>query len=115
MNKLPESDWKLISKHKDIYLQKLCSRINGEILGKMHEKYKTDYDRYIAIYKLIQSKDRRIGEIFDLWRRSKFYDLMVEIIAEGLYGPEIQKLSTQTKGLLSDVYGIDPFIFECPF
>ncbi len=70
---IAESDWKRLSKLKPLVLDRLCHRILEEIAVAAADSG-SYYDRYLAIFDIVQKRDREIADAFDELSRSKAYE-----------------------------------------
>lgn len=70
MHTISEPDWKLFRQLRPIVLERFCQRVLSGIEGLAHDDAKTSYERYLAIYGLVQQRDRELADIFNDPRRS---------------------------------------------
>ena len=70
MRDIRESDWKIFKRLRAIALERFCERILGEIARISSDDGKSKHERYLAIYRLLQKRDKEIVPIFDYLRRS---------------------------------------------
>ncbi len=94
---MSESDWKLLSRNKEEYLNRLCSNILAEIQRISDDNTKTQHQRYGAIYGLIRDRDRVIADIFNRWSRSQFDKIVVQLIHEGLIDKDLIGFTDETR------------------
>ncbi len=67
---IPESDWKLFRQLHPVAVGRYCEKVLGEIQRTTADSRKTAHERYLAIYKLVQKRDKELGRGFDDMRRS---------------------------------------------
>jgi hypothetical protein len=66
----PERDWKVFRELHKIALARYCDRILDEVNRVIANKGESSHDRYLKIYRIIQSRDKEIGRAFNDFRRS---------------------------------------------
>lgn len=66
---IAEPDWKLLRKLKPLALERLCQRILDEI-GVALTDSKSPHERYLAVYSLVQKRDKDVAIAFNDLRRS---------------------------------------------
>jgi hypothetical protein len=65
-----ESDWRLFRQLQSTALERFCQRILSEIHHVASDVNKTSHERYLAIFKLIERRDRELADAFNDLRRS---------------------------------------------
>jgi hypothetical protein len=65
-----EADWKRLRDLKPIALDRFCARVLSDIERVSADSAATSHQRYLAIYDLIQERDKELGRIFDGLSRS---------------------------------------------
>ena len=65
-----ESDWQHLRSIKAIALDRLCARILKQVARSSNAPGKSNYERYLAVYRLIERRDRDIADAFNDLRRS---------------------------------------------
>jgi hypothetical protein len=87
MRDMKESDWKVFKRLRETALERFCERVLGEVARISSDTGKSKHQRYLAIFRLLQRRDREINPIFDYLRRStavrqicafRFHDLLTE-------------------------------------
>lgn len=74
-----EADWKTLKRLHPIVLDRFCERILAEI-GKIEsDTSRSPHQRYLAIYKLIERRDKEITRAFDDMRRSTIFERLINI------------------------------------
>src|SRR5436190_20676370 len=104
--KIPESDWKYISKLKEKFLNRLCERINAESLAILKNGNMTQHEKYLELYKHIEKGDFLIAKGFNDWRRSRAFENLLFYKQQGLItDEEFEGLSNETKQVLAFFLG----------
>lgn len=67
---MKESDWKRLRDLKPIALDRFCSRVLADIERASSDAAATSHQRYLAVYDLIQQRDKQLGRMFDGLSRS---------------------------------------------
>jgi hypothetical protein len=67
---LPESDWRRFKEVRTKLLERYCRRILEEVAVASQATEGSAHERYLAVYKLINERDKRVANAFDDFRRS---------------------------------------------
>ncbi|HEU0234091.1 MAG TPA: peptide ABC transporter substrate-binding protein [Gallionella sp.] len=86
--KIKESDWKLLSQLRTAALERFCQRILPEIESINANHAINSHQRYLEIYRVIESRDKKIAQIFNDHRRSTAFFELAAIQSLGLLTPE---------------------------
>jgi hypothetical protein len=70
MSDIPEADWKVLRSLKDVALERLCERILAEVHAAASMPGRTNHQRYLDVYALVQKRDRAVADCFNDLRRS---------------------------------------------
>jgi hypothetical protein len=70
MHDISKADWKIFKELRERALERFCSGVLDEVARISSDDAKSKHDRYLAIYRLMQERDREIDPIFDFLRRS---------------------------------------------
>ena len=70
MRDIKESDWKLFKPLRQIALERFCGQVLDEVARIGSDDSKSRHERYLAIYRLMEERDKKIDPIFDSVRRS---------------------------------------------
>ena len=70
MTDIAKTDWKIFKELREFALERFCSRVLDDIARIGSDQAKSKHERYLAIWRLIQERDREIDPIFDYVRRS---------------------------------------------
>lgn len=102
----PEADWKLFRKLTEIALQRFCEAVLAEVQETTLDTAKSAHERYLALYRLIERRDRELGEAFNNPRRSTAMMQLAAIHSRGLLEPEeVSRFSASTRETLSFLVG----------
>ena len=107
MNDFPESDWKKFRKIHDDALDRFCRRVLDEVAAIVADKSRSHHERYLAVYRVMQKRDRVIAEAFPGPRRSRAWTDLTALVLRNLVGPEdLRPLSEATRQRLEDIVAI---------
>lgn len=81
---ISEPDWKLYRQLHPVALERFCQRVLSDIEGLAKDSAKTSHERYLAIYSLIQQRDRELADIFNDQRRSTAIERLAQMRALNL-------------------------------
>lgn len=70
MRTISEPDWKFFRQLRPLALERFCQRVLSDIEGLTQDGAKTSHERYLAIYGLVQQRDRELADTFNDPRRS---------------------------------------------
>lgn len=70
MKDIREADWKRLRDLKPLALDRFCTRVLADIERTRSDATLSSHQRYLAIYDLIQKRDKELGRIFDGLSRS---------------------------------------------
>ncbi len=95
---IPEADWKICRRLKEIALERFCERILSEI-GSVSANEELGYHkRYLAVWDLIQRQNDELGIAFDNLRRSSALRQLAKMKSLGLLtAEEFSQFSEQTR------------------
>lgn len=82
--KLAERDWKELRALHPVALDRLCERVLAEITATASDTSRGNHERYLAICKLIEDRDRKLQDAFDDMRRSQAVMRLSHMCALGL-------------------------------
>ena len=103
---LPESDWKLFRKIRVFALDRFCERTLAEIVATASSDPRSAHDRYVAIYQLLQARDKELARAFDDLKRSQaIAQLAVMRSLELLTEAELQQFSAETRTAVGYITG----------
>ena len=67
---VPEQDWKTFKRLRPLALDRLCQRTLDEAQALIQDSSLTAHQRYLALYALIERRDRQIAQAFNRFSRS---------------------------------------------
>ena len=70
MSDIPEADWKVLRSLKDAALDRLCECILAEVHAAATMPGRTNHQRYLDVYALVQKRDKDEADCFNDLRRS---------------------------------------------
>lgn len=84
---IPEADWKVFRQVRGVALDRFCERVLAELAEVRADAGKSNHERYLATFKLLQCRDEELASAFNDFRRStalvqlariQFMDLLTE-------------------------------------
>ena len=100
----PESDWRLLSQNKDRILHEACDRIISDASALLAAPHSSPHAKHLALYKLVTSRDEALGRMFNDWKRSNFYPLLVRLVTEKIINPvDLESYSEETQAVVSQL------------
>lgn len=107
MDDFPEKDWKVLRKHKDHLLNSFCETVFDKLEKIKSDKSKSSHERYLILWKMLKKEDRKIGDMFNDWRRSRAIERIASMVANGVLNEEIfSEFSEYTRQIVSNYLGI---------
>ena len=98
MSRIPESDWKIIRKHKDRLLAEVCEQIFQKVESIAKLRNGKEYKKYIELWTLINNEDDSIAEMFDDLKRSNAIYRLAAMHSHGILTSEIlNEFSDETR------------------
>ena len=70
MSDILEADWKVLRSLKDTALERLCERILAEVHAAAANPGRSNHQRYLDVYSLVQKRDKDVADCFNDLRRS---------------------------------------------
>jgi hypothetical protein len=83
-----EADWQHLRKLKPLALDRFCARILGQIAQASHAAGKSNHERYLAVFRLIERRDKDIARAFNDMRRSTALNCILAMNKLGLFTAE---------------------------
>ena len=84
MHTISEPDWKLLRQLRPLALERFCQRVLSDIERLAQESAKTSHERYLAIYDLMQQRDRELADTFNDQRRTTAFEQLARMRALNL-------------------------------
>jgi len=101
MNSIAEKDWKLLRSMKEEKLNHACGEILQQISKEIEFEGNERHNSYLKVWKILNSEDRKICEMFDDLKRSNAILKLVSWKQNGLLTEqEISKFSEQTRSVI---------------
>ncbi|MBP1202185.1 hypothetical protein JOD97_000199 [Duganella sp. 1411] len=85
MHSIAESDWKHLRKLQPVLLDRYCRQILSEVEKAASRHEEAAHPRYLAVCKLIQERDRELGQTFNDMRRSQAFLSILLLRRNGLF------------------------------
>jgi len=97
-----EADWKKFTKLKKVALERFCQSILNESQALCAKETLTAHERYLQLYRIIQTRDEELGRAFDGHSRSRADLQLREMYIKGLVtDDELSQFSSETQGLVT--------------
>ena len=104
---ISESDWKLLRQLQPIALERFCERVLSEINRATATVGKSSHDRYLAVYRLVERRDKELADTFDDLRRSTALRQLACIQGHGLLTEEeMSRFGPETRAAVQVFLGI---------
>ncbi|HEV3142535.1 MAG TPA: hypothetical protein VGZ47_01470 [Gemmataceae bacterium] len=101
---IPESDWKQFRQLHTVALERFCERVLADVHQLASQKGKSAHVRYLAVYQLIQSRNKEMAAWFDDFRRSMALFQLAIFVSQGLItDQELSRLSPESRNALKAV------------
>jgi hypothetical protein len=95
---ISESDWKVFRQLQPIALERFCQRVLSEVGRLASDISKNSHEQYLAVFKLIERRDRELADAFNDLRRSTALEQLACIQShELLTDEEFTRFSSQTR------------------
>jgi hypothetical protein len=101
---IKESDWKLFSKElRPVALERYCERVLSEMAAVASDQKRTYHQRYLAVYRLMEKRDRELADAFNDPRRSRALFQLAHIRRIGLLtDEEMGRFGEETRRIIDD-------------
>ncbi len=98
---ISEPDWKLFRNLREVALERLCQNVVEQIQATAGSS-QSYHERYLAIYGLVQERDKQIADTFDSLSRSTALMSLVRMRSLDLVSDsEIGAFSNETQQVLN--------------
>jgi hypothetical protein len=98
LHNVPESDWKIFRELREVALQRFCERVLEELKSVTEDRSQSHHERYLAIFRLIQARDKQLADAFDGLARSRMILQLATIRVLGLLSPgELERFSQEIR------------------
>ncbi len=88
MSSVPERDWKLLSRLREGLLAVACERIFQQVDQLAAGREGREHERYLALWRLLATEDKRIVEMFDGLSRNSAFEKILLLRRYGVLGDE---------------------------
>jgi hypothetical protein len=103
---IPESDWKLFRKLRDVALDRYCERVLGEVEAIRATSGKSWHQRYLDVFNLLRTRDSDLADAFNAYSRSTAIIQLTLIRRLELLGDqEFQQFSGETRNTVETILG----------
>jgi hypothetical protein len=85
---LTEPDWKLFRQVRPIALERFCQRVLSEVGQPASGSGGSSHERYLALFEVVQRRDKDLAEAFDAPRRSTALRQLAQIRFRDLLSDE---------------------------
>src|SRR5436309_3200579 len=103
---ISEADWKILRQLHPLALERFSQRTLDEVARLTAATSETAHARYLAVYKLLQRRDRELADAFNDLRRSTAFSRLAHILAHGLFtDEEIARFSPEARAVVEFLAG----------
>jgi hypothetical protein len=67
---ISEADWRVFRRLHPVALERFCEQILSDVKRLASQGKKTSHERYLAVFKLLNRRNREMADAFDDMRRS---------------------------------------------
>ena len=82
------ADWKLFRQVHRTALERFCEDVLSEIGRLVSDPGRNAHDRYLAVFKVVQQRDKELADAFDDLRRSSAFRQLAVLRSRGLLTDE---------------------------
>jgi hypothetical protein len=95
---ISEADWKVFRQLREVALERFCERVLSEVGRVTSDPDKTAHERYLAVFRLVERRDRELADAFNDARRSTAWWQLARIQSHGLLTEdEMGRFSPETR------------------
>jgi hypothetical protein len=95
---ISESDWKLFRQMHPVALERFCQGVLTEVERLASRTGKSANERYLSVFRLLQRRDKELGEAFNDLRRSTALLQLAVLRSRGLVtDEEFARFSPETR------------------
>lgn len=96
-----EADWKEFRDLRSLALDRFCERVLAEVQSLATDPDKGAHARYLAVFRLIERRDKELADAFDVPRRSTALRQIAVIRSQGLLtDEEFARFSRDTRDIV---------------
>ena len=106
MREIKEADWKIFRQVHAVTLVRFCLRVLDDSERLHKDTSQSAYERYIAIYRLFDERDKEVARLFNDLRRSTAVLQIAALKVRGLLTEEeFARFSQETQSLVAALLG----------
>jgi len=106
MREIKEADWKIFRQVHAVALERFCLRVLDDSERLHKDTSHSAYERYIAIYRLFDERDKEVARLFNDLRRSTALWQIAALKGRGLLTEEeFARFSQETQSLVAALLG----------
>lgn len=104
---ISESDWKVFRKIRVAALDRFCQRVLDEVSRLAADTGRSSHHRYLAVFDLVQQRDKELANTFDDARRSTALLQLAQMRSQELLtDEEFALFSSDTRALIEGLLGM---------
>lgn len=102
VRQISEADWRVLRQLEPVARDRYCNRALSEVVGRATDAAVGSHARYLAVFRLLQRRDRELAGAFDGLRRSTAYLQLARMRSLGLItDAEFARFSPETRQAVS--------------
>jgi len=106
MREIKEADWKIFRQLHAVALERFCQRVLDDSERLHGDTRHSAYERYVAIYRLFDERDKEVARLFNDLRRSTALWQIAALKGRGLLTKEeFARFSQETQSLVAALLG----------
>jgi hypothetical protein len=106
MGEIKESDWKIFRQLHVVALERFCQRVLDDSERLHGDTSQSAYERYVAIYRLLDERDKEVALLFNDLRRSTALWQIAALKGRGLLTEEeFARFSQETQSRVAALLG----------
>jgi hypothetical protein len=87
MSNIKESDWKVLKSVQPQALERFCQKVLADIASLNTNPGTNFHQKYLAVYSLIEKRDREMSIIFNDLRRTTAIERIIGLRERNLFSP----------------------------
>jgi hypothetical protein len=104
LHDVPESDWKVFRELQRRALERFCQRVLEEVQAILAHGSRSHHDRYLDVFRLLQTRDDELAHAFNDPRRSRMIIQLAAIHSHGLLEPnELERFTERTRATIESL------------